>query len=135
LIRQIFIDKIANRIIIRILPLILLGITCSSSYAQSTPVADTSHVVRKNDKSVNDTRQHNREKKGKKDRLPSARPDDQPDNNSASGSSDPVKRINSARPDMSRMRGARPPDILRPSGPLLPRGIGKPGGAVRPGGH
>ena len=48
--------------------------------------------------------------------------------------SDAVKQVNGARPDMSKARGARPPDIVRPSGSGVPRGMGKPGGARRRGG-
>ena len=44
-----------------------------------------------------------------------------------------VKQVKSARPDMSRSRGARPPDIVRPSGSRIPKGVGRPGGAVRHG--
>jgi len=46
-----------------------------------------------------------------------------------------VKRIRSGRPDMSKARGARPPSIVRPSGPSIPKGVGKPGGAGRKGGR
>jgi hypothetical protein len=44
-----------------------------------------------------------------------------------------VKKVKAARPDMSRARGARPPNIVRPTGSRIPNGIGKPAGAVRPG--
>jgi hypothetical protein len=44
-----------------------------------------------------------------------------------------VKQVKSARPDMSRSRGARPPDIVRPSGSRIPKGVGRPGGAMRHG--
>jgi hypothetical protein len=44
-----------------------------------------------------------------------------------------VKQVKSARPDMSRSRGARPPDIVRPSGSRIPRGVGRPAGAGRHG--
>ena len=44
-----------------------------------------------------------------------------------------IKQIKGARPDMSKARGARPPDIVRPSGSGIPRGMGKPGGARRGG--
>jgi hypothetical protein len=50
-----------------------------------------------------------------------------------SGKSAGVKQVKGARPDMSRARGARPPYIERQSGTGIPRGIGKPGGAVKPG--
>jgi hypothetical protein len=43
---------------------------------------------------------------------------------------DPVKQIRSARPDMTKSRGARPPDIVRPSGSRIPKGVGRPAGAV-----
>ena len=44
-----------------------------------------------------------------------------------------VKQVKSARPDMSRSRGARPPDIVRPSGSRIPKGVGRPAGAGRRG--
>ncbi len=44
-----------------------------------------------------------------------------------------VKQVKSARPDMRRSRGARPPDIVRPSGSRIPRGVGRPAGAGRRG--
>lgn len=44
-----------------------------------------------------------------------------------------VKQVKTARPDMSKARGARPPDIVRPAGSRIPNGIGRPAGAVRPG--
>lgn len=46
-----------------------------------------------------------------------------------------VKQVRGARPDMSKARGARPPNIVRPSGSGIPRGLGKPGGAGRHGGR
>ena len=47
------------------------------------------------------------------------------------GSAKAAKQINSARPDMSKSRGAKP-NIVRPSGSAIPKGVGKPGGAGRP---
>jgi len=44
-----------------------------------------------------------------------------------------IKQVKSARPDMSKARGARPPDIIRPSGSRIPKGVGKPAGVGRPG--
>jgi hypothetical protein len=40
-----------------------------------------------------------------------------------------VKQVRSARPDMSKSRGARPPDIVRPSGSRIPKGVGRPAGS------
>jgi hypothetical protein len=48
-------------------------------------------------------------------------------------SSGSVKQVKSARPDMSKSRGARPPDIVRPSGSRIPKGVGRPAGAARHG--
>lgn len=45
-----------------------------------------------------------------------------------------VKQVRSARPDLSKMKGARP-NIVRPTGSSMPKGIGKPGGAKRPAGR
>jgi hypothetical protein len=53
------------------------------------------------------------------------------DNNNAK--SQLIKQVKSARPDMSKARGARPPIIVRPTGSRIPNGIGKPAGAARPG--
>lgn len=44
-----------------------------------------------------------------------------------------IKQVKGARPDMSKARGARPPDIVRPKGSRIPQGIGKPAGAGKPG--
>jgi len=46
-----------------------------------------------------------------------------------------AKQIKSARPDMSKAAGARPPTIVRPGGSGIPKGIGKPGGVGRKGGR
>lgn len=46
-----------------------------------------------------------------------------------------IKQVRGARPDMSKARGARPPEITRPSGSGIPRGMGKPGGAGKRGGR
>lgn len=56
------------------------------------------------------------------------KPDAGADNKSGS-----VKQVKSARPDMSKSHGARPPDIVRPSGSGIPRGVGRPAGAGRHG--
>lgn len=45
-----------------------------------------------------------------------------------------IKQVKSAKPDMSKARGARP-NIIRPSGSNIPKGAGKPGGARRIGGR
>jgi outer membrane biogenesis lipoprotein LolB len=44
-----------------------------------------------------------------------------------------IKKVNSARPDWSKARGARPASVERPSGSRIPKGVGKPGGAKGPG--
>jgi hypothetical protein len=44
-----------------------------------------------------------------------------------------VKQVKSSRPDLTKANGARPPTIVRPSGSGIPKGVGKPGGAVGPG--
>jgi hypothetical protein len=44
-----------------------------------------------------------------------------------------VKKVQSARPDWSKSRGARPASVERPSGSRIPKGAGKPGGAKGPG--
>jgi len=59
--------------------------------------------------------------------------DQQPEKSGSKEGVREIKRLKTARPDMSRARGARPPDIERPTGSRIPRGLGKPGGANIPG--
>jgi hypothetical protein len=56
-------------------------------------------------------------------------------NNGKAEEHQPVKQVKSARPDMSKARGARPAYIQRQSGSGIPKGIGRPGGAgtIKPG--
>jgi uncharacterized protein YxeA len=49
------------------------------------------------------------------------------------GNASGIKKVQSARPDWSKARGARPPSVERPSGSRIPKGVGKPGGAKGPG--
>lgn len=49
------------------------------------------------------------------------------------GSKKKVKEVKSARPDMSKAKGARPPSVVRPSGSRIPLGAGKPKGAGKHG--
>jgi len=53
-------------------------------------------------------------------------------NNAANANA--VKQVKSAKPDMSKAKGARP-NIVRPSGSAVPKGAGKPGGIKRMGGR
>ena len=126
------------RLISKILIIILLAFSGSYAFGQSvSTVPDSLHVVRKNDNSVNNSRQRklSQEKKYKKDKRQDNTPDNQSGNLIDPANRNQIKKVISARPDFTKMRGARPPDIMRPSGPLLPKGIGKPGGMFRPGGH
>jgi uncharacterized protein YxeA len=52
---------------------------------------------------------------------------------SQKGNASGVKQVNSARPDWSKARGARPASVERPSGSRVPKGAGKPHGAKGPG--
>ena len=80
------------------------------------------------------TRKANNELKGKTDETNPKKDDTSPsgnaDNKPVQGS---IKQIKGARLDMSKARGARPPDIVRPNGSRIPQGIGKPAGAGKPG--
>ena len=49
------------------------------------------------------------------------------------GSTSAVKKVQSAKPDWSKARGARPASVERPSGSRIPKGAGRPGGAKGPG--
>ena len=54
--------------------------------------------------------------------------------NNTNANTKAVKQVRSAKPDMSKARGARP-NIVRPSGSNIPKGAGKPGGIKRIGGR
>jgi hypothetical protein len=54
-------------------------------------------------------------------------------NNQNSPQSQSIKQVQGGRPDMSKARGARPAYIERPMGSGIPKGIGRPGGAIKPG--
>jgi hypothetical protein len=56
-------------------------------------------------------------------------------NNGKTNNQQKVKKVQSARPDMSKARGARPAYIQRQAGSGIPKGIGKPAGAgaIKPG--
>jgi hypothetical protein len=56
-----------------------------------------------------------------------------PDKENNAPSSRSVKNLRASRPDMSKARNARPPNIVRPSGSRIPNGIGRPAGAARAG--
>jgi hypothetical protein len=60
-------------------------------------------------------------------------PDNQADQGNKNAGKQQVKHIKASRPDMSKARNARPPNIVRPTGSRIPNGIGRPAGAVRPG--
>jgi hypothetical protein len=126
------------KIFIKILLLSFLLIPARFSFGQSSvSKSDSTHVVRKNDKSVNDSRQRkmDQDKNSKLNQDSNSGTDKNPASGMGPDNRGNLKRINSARPDMTRIRNARPPDIMRPAGGLMPRGIGRPGGAFRPGGH
>ncbi len=57
------------------------------------------------------------------------RPDSQPEGTTAGS----PKKIQGARPDWSKAKGARPASIERPSGSRIPKGAGRPAGVRGPG--
>jgi len=113
--------KIPGKIFIIFMPLLFSGFTCLAEV--SSPLKDTFAVVQ-NGKgfSANERKQ---DIKVKRDR--------QSGKVEYNAGSREIKRLKTARPDMSKVRGARPPDIERPEGSRIPRGLGKPGGARMPG--
>jgi hypothetical protein len=102
---------------IKILVLFLFIIPAIKTHAQAATIkADTVQVVKDN------------KSKGNAKNTQSGS-----GNGASSGTQ--AKQVKGARPDMSKARGARPPEITRPSGSAVPRGIGKPAGAGRRGGR
>jgi hypothetical protein len=85
--------------------------------------ADSSRTNRRNTESMENSKERGPEEN--KQQANKGKPDNQ----------QTAKKVKSARPDMSKARGARPAYIQRQSGSGIPRGIGKPAGAgaVKPG--
>lgn len=113
--------KISGKIFFIMMPFLFAGYTCLAQVKSQQK--DTLMVVLKKIESTGneknqDIKEINNQQSGKVE------------NNAKSRE---IKRLKTARPDMSKARGARPPDIVRPTGSRIPRGLGKPGGAFIPG--
>lgn len=99
--------------------------------AQSTPgLQDTAAIRQQKEKSRVETKVEN-ESKGKSqaeaNTIAAEKANIQAQTNANENSA--IKRVASARPDMSKAKGARPGSIVRPAGSRLPKGVGRPGGA------
>ncbi len=101
--------------------LIFSGYTC---YAQST--IQQADSVRLNQKKGESSASTN-------DKVTKYNSDKPDAINQKSNGKQAIKQVKGARPDMSKSRGARPPYIERQPGAGIPKGIGKPGGAFKPG--
>jgi hypothetical protein len=108
--------------------LIIAGILISiipESYSQAVTVpADTTTVS----KQQTGTQERTQEKKQQGNTQ-----NQQGNINNSKGKGD-VKQVRGARPDWSKSKSARP-NITRPSGSTVPKGVGKPGGAGFHGGR
>jgi hypothetical protein len=112
-------------------------------YAQEVTVKGDSAGIGKQNQNIEQNRNQNQEKnsgqkQGKVMEQKGEMVKNQLKNQGSAGQQGPqgaVKQVKGARPDMSKARGARPPDIVRPSGSGIPKGIGRPGGAFRRGGR
>jgi len=102
--------------------LLLAGKNC---FAQSVPVQSDTLRLRTQDRGQADASQTGNDNAQKRNQ-------NRKDENK--GPAKGVKQVKSARPDMSKAKGARP-NIVRPSGSGIPKGVGKPAGAGRPGGR
>ncbi len=103
--------------------IILLIFSGHTGYAQNIQKADSVKLNQKKGESSASSAD-----KIKKDNPGNPNTDSQKSNGNTT-----VKLLKGARPDLSKSRGARPPYIERQPGAGIPKGIGKPGGAVKPG--
>lgn len=122
---------IMRNIIKTISVIVLLAFSAVTCLAQqSVPAGDTLHTaVKKQNQNQEGVQKQTQEQKQVRNQG-SARGQGAGQNAAGSGA---VKKVNSAKPDWSKAKGARP-NIVRPSGSAVPKGAGKPGGAGRPGG-
>lgn len=102
------------------------GITCFGQ--TGTVSSDTTQAVRKQNEKQ-ETVQNQNQKQYRNQGAAKGQGESQ-----SAGGANPVKKVNSAKPDFSKAKGARP-KIVRPSGSAVPKGAGKPGGAGRFGGR
>ncbi len=111
-----------SQIIILSIFLVLAGKNC---FAQSVPIQADTVKVNIQDPGQDNASQsiNNNTERGNQNRKAENK-----------GAARSVKQVKSAKPDMSRAKGARP-NIVRPSGSGIPKGVGKPAGAGRPGGR
>jgi hypothetical protein len=109
--------------------IILLAFFGMTGFSQTvTTASDTTQTVQKQNQSEegnqNQVQKQNRNQGSAKGQG----------NSQNAGGANAVKKVNSAKPDWSKAKGARP-NIVRPSGSGVPKGAGKPGGAGRVGGR
>jgi hypothetical protein len=112
-------DKPLKIFILVILMLLSYKVNAQNYIAQ----ADTSRANRNNPESMERTKDKASEGNGMQA------------NKGKTENQQKVKKVQSARPDMSKARGARPAYIQRQAGSGIPKGIGKPAGAgtIKPG--
>jgi hypothetical protein len=109
------------KILLRVFCFIIFLITSLTSQGQDTiAYRGGQDANKKKTEAVSDKKDTNGKESGQKSQE-------------TQGTGESVKQVKSARPDMSRSRGARPPDIVRPSGSRIPKGVGRPAGAGRRG--
>lgn len=109
----------------------LIAFTAATAYSQqAVAVSDTIKTVRS---AGGDEQQVRNQEKNQNQNQNQAQAGNQGDSkgqvnsqNAAKGNQ--IKKVNSAKPDWSKAKGARP-NIVRPAGSGIPKGAGKPGGA------
>jgi len=99
--------------------ILLFAVTCNISSAQNLNIQKDTVSVKEKKEQKADLKEKNNNS----------------ENVSASGggkdnaNNKKVKEVKSAKPDMSKVKGARPPSVVRPSGSRIPKGVGKAKGA------
>jgi hypothetical protein len=114
---------------------VLLFFTDMACFSQTNPtLPDSSKVSLKSSESDKMNQNQNQNQSQNKDQTRTQAQNKNQGNTQQAANANAVKRVRSAKPDMSKAKGARP-NIVRPSGSGMPKGAGKPGGAKRMGGR
>jgi len=114
--------------------IVLLAFTAVLSKAQTvTAIPDSTSLTMSSTQKTEKVQDQNQNKVQDKNQGQQNNPNQQraANRNNASGKS--VKQVRSAKPDLSKSKGARP-NITRPSVSGIPKGVGKPGGSGKKGG-
>ena len=123
--------KNLNKILIFTVLLAMTGVFCKAQTV--TVIPDSASLTMNTTQKDEKVQDQNQNKVQDKNQGQQQNANQQRAGNRNNAANKSVKQVKSAKPDLSKAKGARP-NITRPSGSGIPKGVGKPGGAGKKGG-